>query len=215
MMKFLSRPFTFQAVSKTIYHLMRGCWNAFRNVRRESAPIAFQRGSATRQHLILVLIASSSCYALQFALLMLTYEWQIARLLSTYTMDLARPLIAFATAIISYPAITLFACWASWRWVTRLAGQRGSRIEHNYWIAGLWAIGSNLGILLTVFAWIVGLGLLGILASVGIAVYTVVIGGFGFKVMYPFKDREPPFVAAGITVLIGWFTLYVLQTILT
>jgi len=69
--------------------------------------------------------------------------------------------------------------------------------------------------LLTVFAWIIGLGLLGILASVGIAVYTVIIGGFGFKVMYPFKDREPPFVTAGITVVIAWFTLYVLQTMLT
>ncbi len=210
MENFLSR-----ANVNRLYHLMRGCWNAFRNVRRESAPLAFQRGSATRQHLILVLIASTGCYALQFALLMLIYEWQITRLLSTYTIDLARPLIALATAIIGYPAITLFACWASWRWVTRLAGQRGSRIEHSYWIAGLWAIGSNLGLLLTVFAWIIGLGLLGILASVGIAAYTVVIGGFGFKVMYPFKDREPPFVAAGITVVIAWFILYVLQTILT
>lgn len=204
-----------RATVNRLYHLMRGCWNAFRNVRHKPAPIAFQRGSATRQHLILVLIASTGYYALQFTLLMLIYEWQITRLLSTYTIDLARPLLAFATAIIAYPAITLFACWASWRWVTRLAGQRGSRIEHSYWIAGLWAIGSNLGLLLTVFAWIIGLGLIGILGSVAVAIYTVVIGGFGFKVIYSFKDREPPFVAAGITVVIAWFTLYVLQTMLT
>lgn len=198
-----------------LVHLLRGCWNAFRNLRQEPAPIAFQRGSATRWHFTLVLTAATLAYALLFAVLMLVYEWQITRLIETHSISLTRPLIAFITALIGYPAVTLLGCWTSWQWTTRLAGQRGTRLEHSYWITGLWAIGSNLGLLLTVFAWIIGLGLIGILGSVAVSTYTVVIGGFGFKVIYPFKDREPPFVAAGITVLLAWFILYVLQTLLT
>lgn len=206
---------TARAIFQTVQHLLRGCLKAFRNVRREPAPIAFQRGSATRWHLTLVLTAATLVYALLFALLMLAYEWQITRLIDTYSINPARPLVGLIAALVIYPAATLLGCAASYTWTTRLAGQRGTHIEHIYWIGGLWAIGGNLGLLVTVTTWLLGWGLLGILGSVAVAVYTVVIGGLGFKVIYPFKDREPPFVAAGITVLIAWFALYVLQTVLT
>jgi hypothetical protein len=208
-------PFLSRATLFTLRELLRGCWNAFRNVRRESALVAFQRGSASLWHFRLVLTAASLIYAGLFALLMLVYEWQITRLIETYSINPARPLIAFIAALIVSPAATVLGCAASYAWTTRLAGQRGNRLEHSYWIAGLWAIGGNLGLLVTLLAWVIGFGLIGILGSVAVATYTVVIGGFGFKLIYPFKDREPPFVAAGITVLIAWFALYVLQTILT
>jgi hypothetical protein len=199
----------------TLRDLLRGCWKAFRNVGRLPGPVAFQRGSASLWHFRLVLIAASLTYALLFTLLMLVYEWQITRLVNDYAINLVRPLVGFIAAVIGYPALTVLGCAVSYTWTTRLAGQRGSRLEHSYWIGGLWAIGGNLGLLVTLLAWVIGFGLLGILGSVGVAAYTVVIGGLGFKLIYPFKDREPPFVAAGITVLIAWFGLYVLQTVMT
>lgn len=200
---------TWTALVTTARPLLRTSFDAF---LRKPGAYEVTLTQATWWHFWVLVLAASFISSTAGAVSSLIWDVQLAALIQDYQVNFMGIIIGLILGIPVGLLSFYGGSYASYWWATNQAGGSARLIEHSYTLGVIWAAENIAGAVLTLALSVIGLGGIGIMISVGVAIYALVVMTGHISRLYQFPNRGQTWVTAAVMVITSWMiSMFVLS----
>ncbi|MEO8607366.1 MAG: hypothetical protein ABI690_05770 [Chloroflexota bacterium] len=176
-------------------------------------PGAFETAlsQATWWHFWLLVGASGLVNAICSTITLVILDSQYSRF---YSRGILSIIIYLILAIPVGMAIFYIGSYASHWWATKQAGGSATLVQHSYVLGVIWAGEVIISSVLSLVFSLIGLGGLGALISLAVALFALYLMGDSIGRLYQFQDRNQVWITAAVMVVVSWLATLVLFGVL-
>jgi hypothetical protein len=184
------------------------------SLQRKPGAFETAQTQATWWHFWVLVTVSGLVSALCSTIVLIITDSQLARIFPGYSRGIISLLLYFILAIPVGLAVFYIGSYASHWWATQRAGGTATLVQHSYALGVIWAGQVIVSALITLVFTLIGLGGIGAMISLVVALYALYLMGDSIGKLYQFADRNQVWITAAVMVVVSWIASFVLLGVL-